>query len=52
MTPGLDMALTLSARGNVFAGPIDCTTSTAAIVRSNVCNGFVDLGVVPAGTPR
>jgi hypothetical protein len=46
--------LTLSARGNVFAapsasaGPIDCTSSTAAIVRSTVCGGFVDLGVVPA----
>ena len=40
--------LTLSARGNVFAGPTDCTTSTAAIVRSTVCGGFVDLGVVPA----
>ena len=41
-------ALTLSARGNVFAGPTDCTTSTAGIVRSAVCGGFVDLGVVPA----
>jgi len=40
--------LTLSARGNVFAGPIDCTSSTSPIVRSTVCNGFADLGVVPA----
>jgi TctA family transporter len=40
--------LMLSARGNVFAGPTDCTSSTAAIVRSTVCGGFVDLGVVPA----
>ena len=47
MTPGLNMALTLSARGNIFAGPTDCATSTAAIVRSTVCNGFADIGVVP-----
>jgi len=40
--------LTLSARGNIFAGPTDCTTSTAGIVRSAVCGGFVDLGVVSA----
>ena len=40
--------LTLSARGNVFAGPIDCTSSTSPIVRSTGCNGFVDMGVVPA----
>jgi hypothetical protein len=40
--------LTLSARGNVFAGPIDCTSSASPIVRSTVCNGFADLGVVPA----
>jgi len=40
--------LTLSARGNVFSGPTDCSTSTTAIVRSTVCGGFVDLGVVPA----
>jgi hypothetical protein len=40
--------LTLSARGNLFAGPIDCTSSTAPIVRSTICNGFVDLGVVSA----
>jgi hypothetical protein len=40
--------LTLSARGNVFAGPTDCTVSMAGIVRSAVCGGFVDLGVVPA----
>jgi hypothetical protein len=40
--------LTLSARGNVFAGPIDCASSTSPIVRSTICNGFVDLGVVAA----
>jgi hypothetical protein len=40
--------LTLSARGNVFAGPNDCGGSTSPISRSAVCNGFVDLGVVPA----
>jgi hypothetical protein len=40
--------LTLSARGNVFAGPTDCSTSTASIVRSAACAGFVDLGIVPA----
>jgi Cys-rich repeat protein len=44
-------ALTLSARGNTFSGPVDCTTSTAAVTRSNVCGGFVDVGIVPvAGT--
>ncbi|HXU04945.1 MAG TPA: hypothetical protein VN903_28480, partial [Polyangia bacterium] len=48
MSPGRG-ALTLSARGNIFAGPTDCSTSTAAVVRSAVCNGFVDLGVVPSG---
>ena len=47
MSPGRGL-LTLSARGNVFAGPTDCATSTAAVVRSTVCGGFVDLGVVPA----
>src|SRR6185295_14384255 len=47
MSPGRGL-LTLSARGNVFAGPTDCTTSTVGIVRSAVCGGFVDLGVVSA----
>ena len=40
--------LTLSARGNIFAGPTDCTMSSAGIVRSIVCGGFVDLGVLPS----
>jgi len=40
--------LTLSAQGNVFAGPTDCTMSSAGIVRSVVCGGYVDLGVLPA----
>jgi hypothetical protein len=46
MSPGRGL-LTLSARGNLFSGPTDCSTSTMAIVRSAVCGGFVDLGVVP-----
>jgi hypothetical protein len=40
--------LTLSAEGNVFSGQTDCTSSNATIVRSPVCGGGVDLGVVPA----
>jgi hypothetical protein len=40
--------LTLSAQGNIFAGPLDCTTSTAAVTRSAVCGGYVDLGVISA----
>jgi len=47
MSPGRGI-VTLSARGNVFAGPTDCATSMAGIVRSGVCGGFVDLGVVSA----
>ena len=47
MSPGLNMALTLSARGNIFAGPTDCATSTAALVRSTVCGGFADVGRGP-----
>jgi hypothetical protein len=50
MTAELNTTLTLSARGNVFAGPTDCATSTAAVVRSTVCNGFVDVGLVPSGS--
>jgi hypothetical protein len=38
---------TVAARGNLFAGPNDCASSTSPISRSAVCNGFVDLGVVP-----
>ena len=41
-------ALTLATRGNLFAGPTDCATSTAAITRSTVCGGYTDLGVIPA----
>jgi hypothetical protein len=40
--------LTLTARGNIFAGPTDCATSTASLMRSVVCGGYVDVGVVPA----
>jgi len=42
-------ALTLSAQGNIFAGPKDCGSSTASLVWSTVCGGFADVGVVPAG---
>jgi hypothetical protein len=41
-------ALSLSAEGNTFAGPTDCTTSTNSIVRSSTCANNVDIGVVPA----
>ncbi len=41
-------ALALSAQGNIFSGGTDCASSTATLVRSGVCGGFVDLGVVPA----
>jgi hypothetical protein len=40
--------LTLAAAGNLFAGPIDCASSTAAVSRSAVCGGYTDLGVIPA----
>jgi len=40
--------LTLSAEGNVFAGPTNCTSSTNAIVRSSSCTGGVDLGIIAA----
>jgi hypothetical protein len=41
--------LTLSAQGNVFSGPTDCTSSSATVNRSNAsCSGYVDLGLVPA----
>jgi hypothetical protein len=36
----------LSAEGNVFAGLADCATGAAAVVRSTVCGGGVDLGVI------
>jgi hypothetical protein len=39
-------ALSLKAAGNIFAGPTDCSVSSAALVRSTNCSGFVDLGVV------
>jgi hypothetical protein len=41
-------SLTLSAQGNVFAGPTDCAVATAPVVRSSVCGGYVDVGVIPA----
>ncbi|HXU64969.1 MAG TPA: hypothetical protein VN962_24895, partial [Polyangia bacterium] len=40
--------LSLSAEGNVFAGPTDCTTSASGVVRSTSCANNVDVGVVPA----
>ena len=40
--------LTLSAEGNVFAGPTDCASSSNAIVRSSSCSGGVDLGSIAA----
>jgi len=44
-------ALTLHAAGNVFAGPVDCSTSMAPLLRAPTCSGFVDVGVViSAGT--
>ncbi|HXJ21451.1 MAG TPA: hypothetical protein VMT03_14565 [Polyangia bacterium] len=41
-------ALSLSAEGNTFSGPTDCTTSTSAIARSTTCANNVDIGIVPA----
>jgi hypothetical protein len=42
-------ALTLHAAGNVFAGPIDCSTASGtALVRALTCSGFVDVGTVAA----
>jgi hypothetical protein len=41
-------SLTLAAEGNLFAGPTDCSVSSSGIVRSAVCGGYVDLGVIPA----
>jgi hypothetical protein len=40
--------LTLRAAGNTFAGPVDCSMSTAPLVRAPTCSGFVDIGVVTA----
>ncbi len=40
--------LTLAAEGNVFAGPTDCGVVTAPVVRSAVCGGFADVGIIPA----
>ena len=40
--------LTLSAEGNSFSGPTDCTSSTNTIIRSSSCTGGVDLGIIPA----
>jgi hypothetical protein len=47
MSPGQG-TLTLSAEGNVFAGPTNCASSTNAIVRSSSCTGGVDLGIIAA----
>jgi hypothetical protein len=35
----------LNAAGNLFAGPIDCSTSTATLRRSTRCSGSVDYAV-------
>jgi hypothetical protein len=40
--------LTLSAEGNVFSGPTDCSTSTKTITRQSSCTGGADIGVVAA----
>ena len=40
--------LSLSAQGNVFAGPTDCTTSTNGVMRATSCSNNADLGIVPA----
>jgi hypothetical protein len=47
MAPGQG-TLSLSAEGNVFSGPTDCTTATSSVVRSAACADNVDLGIVPA----
>jgi hypothetical protein len=40
--------LSLAARGNMFAGPVDCASSTASLNKSSVCGAYVDLGTIPA----
>jgi hypothetical protein len=47
MSPGMG-ALSLASRGNLFAGPTDCATANSAIVRSAVCSGYADVGVIGA----
>jgi hypothetical protein len=47
MSPSMG-ALTLLAEGNIFAGPVDCSTSSSMILSSTVCSNFVDLGVLAA----
>ena len=45
---GAFQTLTLSAEGNTFSGPTDCTSSTKAIARQSSCTGGADVGVVAA----
>jgi hypothetical protein len=40
--------LSLSAQGNVFSGPTDCTTSSNGVMRASSCSNNADLGIVPA----
>ncbi|HVZ88106.1 MAG TPA: hypothetical protein VHG72_14130, partial [Polyangia bacterium] len=40
--------LKLSAEGNVFSGPTDCSSATTAIARSSSCTGGVDIGILSA----
>ncbi|HVR61372.1 MAG TPA: hypothetical protein VMU50_05700 [Polyangia bacterium] len=43
-------AQTLTAMGNVFSGPRDCSqTAPGAVARSANCAGRVDVSIVPAG---
>jgi hypothetical protein len=41
---------TLNAAGNIFAGSVDCSTSTSTLKRSNACGGRVDVAVGATGT--
>ena len=40
----------LNAAGNIFSGPVDCSTSTATLKHGNTCAGRVDVAVSAAGT--
>ncbi len=40
---------TLNAAGNTFSGPVDCSTSTATLKRSNTCGGRVNIAISATG---
>jgi hypothetical protein len=40
---GNNVNQTLRAEGNIYSGPIDCSTSTATLLRNTTCSGAVDV---------